>query len=84
MTLTIRDISAAHREDIEALYLAGTNAAADILVAVAEQLECFEARYYEPTLDGLTDRLRRAEWQAVLQVWESAYEAAGGVVEVVT
>jgi len=79
--ITVRDISPAHREDIEALYLGGMNTAADILVAVAEQLECFEARYFEPTLDGLTDRLRRAEWQAVLQVWEACIIAAGGVVQ---
>lgn len=77
MTLTIRDISPAHREDIEALYIGGMTTAENILVAVAEQLECFERRAAERT--ETTE-----EWgqhQTVLQVWEAAYEAAGGVMQ---
>ncbi|MHB8867466.1 MAG: hypothetical protein ACYC6T_08165 [Thermoleophilia bacterium] len=81
MTLTIRDLSEARRDDFAALGYNAPNRGIDVLVAVAEQLDLFERRYYEPTLSGRTDSTRRAEWDVARQIWEAAYEAAGGVVE---
>ena len=76
MTTTIRDLSEARQDDIEALYLAGMNTAKDILVAVAEQLEMFERE-----AAGRTPITREChELQVAQQIWEAAYAAAGGVV----
>lgn len=76
MTTTIRDLSEARQDDIEALYLAGMNTAKAVLVAVAEQLEMFEFRAVGRT--RVTEEW--SDYQVALQIWEAAYSAAGGVV----
>lgn len=70
--ILLRDISPAHQDDIEALGYPKNQGQIDVLVAVAAQLEMWEGK-------DMCDALNWERYQAVLQVWEAVYEAAGGV-----
>jgi len=75
--ITIRDISEARRDDIEALGYPRNQGQIDVLVAVAEQLDMFAFRAV-----GRTEITQEwSDYQAALQIWEAAFEAAGGVVQ---
>jgi hypothetical protein len=74
MSLTIDDISEARRNDIETICRGITTTTTHVLVAVAYELEMWERK-------DMCNALNWERYQAVLQVWEQAYEAAGGVVK---
>jgi hypothetical protein len=70
MTTTLRDLSADRQRDIGSLPSL-TPDATRVLVAVAAELDMWEAK-------DMTNALNWQRKEAVLQAWEVAYEAVGG------